>query len=51
VKGKKEVADYLRKKKGFMIVSHDREFIDSVVDHILSLNESTNPPAMLGRME
>lgn len=40
VKGKKEVADYLRKKKGFMIVSHDREFIDSVVDHILSLNKS-----------
>jgi lincosamide and streptogramin A transport system ATP-binding/permease protein len=40
VKGKEEVADYLKKKNGFMVVSHDRELIDSVADHILSLNKS-----------
>lgn len=40
VRGKEEVANYLKKKKGFMVISHDREFIDSVVDHILSINKS-----------
>ncbi len=39
-KGRKEIADYLKKKKGFMVVSHDREFIDKVADHILALNKS-----------
>lgn len=39
IRGKNEVANYLKKKKGFMVVSHDREFIDQVVDHILSINK------------
>lgn len=34
------VAEYLRKKKGFILVSHDRNFLDGCVDHILSLNKS-----------
>lgn len=34
------VAAYLRKKKGFILVSHDREFLDGCVDHILSLNRA-----------
>lgn len=31
---------YLRKKKSFILVSHDRYFLDSCVDHILSLNRA-----------
>lgn len=34
------VAQYLRRKKGFIIVSHDRAFLDGCVDHILSINRS-----------
>lgn len=41
VLGRKQVAQYLKKKKqGFIVVSHDRHFIDEVVDHILSLEKS-----------
>lgn len=36
--GRKIVARYLNRKKGFILVSHDREFLDSCVDHILSIN-------------
>lgn len=32
------VRDYLRKKKGFILVSHDRMLLDACVDHILALN-------------
>lgn len=35
------VARYLKGKKGFIVVSHDRNFLDSCVDHILSLNRHT----------
>ncbi len=31
---------YLRKKKGFILVSHDRNFIDKVVDHIIAINNT-----------
>lgn len=34
-------ADYLKRKKGFILVSHDRSFLDGCVDHILSLNKAT----------
>ncbi|MDE5592319.1 MAG: ABC-F type ribosomal protection protein [Clostridiales bacterium] len=34
------VAEYLRRKKGFILVSHDRNFLDGCVDHILSFNKS-----------
>ncbi len=34
------LAQYLRKKKGFILVSHDRRFLDGCVDHILSLNRT-----------
>ena len=36
-----QVAAYLKKKKGFILVSHDRAFLDGCVDHILSLNRAT----------
>ena len=35
-----KLAAYLKKKKGFILVSHDRRFLDGCVDHILSLNRA-----------
>lgn len=37
---RKKVSEYLGKKKGFILVSHDRRFLDGCVDHILSLNKT-----------
>lgn len=34
------LAEYLKKKKGFILVSHDRDFLDKVVDHIISINNT-----------
>ncbi len=38
--GREVVASYLNRKKGFILVSHDRYFLDSCVDHILSINKA-----------
>ncbi|MGL5675861.1 MAG: ATP-binding cassette domain-containing protein [Cellulosilyticaceae bacterium] len=38
--GRACVARYLASKKGFIIISHDRTFIDEVVDHVLSINKA-----------
>ncbi len=40
-KARGKVSEYLNKKKGFILVSHDRRFLDGCVDHILSLNRAT----------
>jgi lincosamide and streptogramin A transport system ATP-binding/permease protein len=34
------VSDYLNHKSGFILVSHDRAFLDHCVDHILSINRT-----------
>ncbi len=34
------VGDYLKSKRGFILVSHDRVFLDRCIDHILSINKS-----------
>lgn len=34
------VSRYLSAKKGFILVSHDRTFLDNSIDHILSINRS-----------
>lgn len=34
------VSEYLKKKKGYIVVSHDRNFIDEVVDHVLVIEKS-----------
>ncbi|HEY8422661.1 MAG TPA: Lsa family ABC-F type ribosomal protection protein [Thermoclostridium sp.] len=34
------VARYLNSKKGFILVSHDRAFLDSCIDHVLSINKT-----------
>ncbi|MBR2121907.1 MAG: ABC-F family ATP-binding cassette domain-containing protein [Lachnospiraceae bacterium] len=35
------VKEYLASKKGFILVSHDRDLLDAVADHVLVLNRST----------
>jgi lincosamide and streptogramin A transport system ATP-binding/permease protein len=35
------VKEYLASKKGFILVSHDRDLLDKVCDHVLVLNRST----------
>lgn len=37
---RKTISKYLNHKKGFIVVSHDRDFLDSCVDHILSINNT-----------
>ena len=39
-KARAMVSAYLQKKQGFILVSHDRRFLDGCVDHILSLNRA-----------
>ncbi|MDE6274283.1 MAG: ATP-binding cassette domain-containing protein [Clostridiales bacterium] len=38
--GRACIAKYLSGKRGFLVVSHDRAFLDSCCDHILSLSRS-----------
>lgn len=45
--GRRAAAAYLRRKKGFLLVSHDRDFLDGCVDHILALNR-TGPEVQAG---
>ncbi len=46
--GRELVSDYLRRlDRGFLLVSHDRAFLDGCVDHILALNP-TGPELVRG---
>ena len=38
---RRAVSRYLNRKKGFILVSHDRVFMDECIDHVLSLNKNT----------
>ncbi len=38
--GRMRLAAYLRRKPGFLLVSHDRSLLDGCVDHILSLGRA-----------
>ncbi len=40
VETRNNLINYLDKKKGFIVVSHDRNFLDKVVDHIISINNT-----------
>ena len=40
LRGRVLVSAYLKRKRGFILVSHDRAFLDGCVDHILSLNRA-----------
>lgn len=37
---RKIMSNYLKLKKGFILVSHDRAFMDNCIDHILSINKT-----------
>lgn len=38
--GRELVSKYLNGKKGFVLVSHDRSFLDGCIDHVLSINRT-----------
>ena len=40
LEGRERMAAYLKAKKGFIVVSHDRRFLDACVDHVLSINRA-----------
>ncbi|AEY68002.1 ribosomal protection-like ABC-F family protein [Clostridium sp. BNL1100] len=40
INARKVVSDYISTKHGFILVSHDRAFLDNCVDHILSINKT-----------
>lgn len=40
MRARRIVGEYLSAKRGFILVSHDRAFLDSCVDHILSINRA-----------
>ena len=40
IAGRKILSGYLNKKHGFILVSHDRMFLDDCIDHILVINKA-----------
>ncbi len=40
IETRENLVEYLQKKKSFILVSHDRKFLDKVVDHIISINNT-----------
>ncbi|MCI9147287.1 MAG: ABC-F family ATP-binding cassette domain-containing protein [Hungatella sp.] len=40
MQGREILGEYLNQKKGFILVSHDRAFLDSCVDHMISINKT-----------
>ena len=41
VEARRIVKEYLSSKKGFILVSHDRDLLDGVCDHVLVMNRET----------
>ena len=39
-KGREIVSRYLKRKKGFILISHDRAVLDECIDHVLSINRA-----------
>lgn len=40
MEGRQILAGYLNQKKSFLLVSHDRAFLDECIDHVLSINRA-----------
>ena len=40
LEGRRKLGHYLARKRGFLLVSHDRAFLDQCVDHILAINRT-----------
>lgn len=39
LQGRQHVAEYLQRKDGFIVVSHDRQFLNQVTDHTLAIEK------------
>ena len=39
--GRKIVSEYLKGKKGFLLISHDRDFLDGCINHVISINRNS----------
>lgn len=40
VRAREILGEYLKKKSGFILVSHDRRLLDTCVDHVLAINKT-----------
>ena len=40
IEGRKIVSKYLQSKKGFIVISHDKAFLNPVIDHVISINRA-----------
>ncbi|MDF2558185.1 MAG: Lsa family type ribosomal protection protein [Bacillales bacterium] len=40
IEARELVSHYLKSKKGFIVVSHDQQFLDNAIDHVLSINKT-----------
>lgn len=47
---RQRASEYLNKKKGFILVSHDRCFLNGCIDHVLSINK-TNIEVVQGNFD
>lgn len=41
VEGREIVQEYLKRKQSFLLVSHDRKFLDACIDHVLVINRNS----------
>ena len=41
LESRRVVSQYLNRQKGFLLVSHDRAFLDGCVDHVITLNRKS----------
>ncbi len=41
IEGRKTIQEYLNKKQGFIVVSHDRDLLDHCIDHVISINRAS----------
>lgn len=39
--GRLLLSKYLKRKKSFILVSHDRDFLDRCIDHVLAINRNS----------
>lgn len=39
--GRMVLSEYLKKKRSFILVSHDRNFLDNCIDHVLAINRDS----------
>lgn len=41
IEGRQAIANYLMGKQGYIVISHDRSFLDTCIDHVLAINKKT----------